>query len=120
MKFKKPIFLSIMFCLVAIFFISCINASKETVINQIKTGNYQQALEDIHGLSVTERTQVQKVAIDKVPQIVKQAEDKEISYSQAVYELNFIEKIVPKNEEGKINEAIDYIKGLDQKNNMSK
>lgn len=120
MKIKKQIILSFIFCFLAIFFISCINASKEEVINQIKTGNYQQALEDINGLSTTERIQVQTVAVDKIPQVVKQAEDKQITYSQAVDELNFIKRIVPKSEEGKINEAIEHVKGLDYQNNMSK
>ena len=118
MKSRKSLVLSIMFCFLAIFFISCINATKEEVINQVKSGNYQQALEDINGLNTTERGQVQAVAVEKISYVVQQAENKVITYSQAVDELNFIKRIVPKNQEPKVDQAIEYIKGLDQQKNM--
>ncbi|WP_297521679.1 hypothetical protein [uncultured Clostridium sp.] len=118
MRNKKKLVLSIVTCLFAIFFISCINATKEEVINDVKAGNYQQVLEDIHGLNTTERVQVQRVAVEKISYIVQEAENNKITYSQAVDELNFVKKIVPKNDENKVNKAIEYIKGLDQQKNV--
>ncbi|MGL4762979.1 MAG: hypothetical protein ACRCWG_16275 [Sarcina sp.] len=120
MSNKKKLVLSVMFCFLAVFFISCINATKQEVINQVKSGNYQQALEDINGLNTSERAQVQAVAVEKISFVVQQAENKVTTYSQAVDELNFIKRIVPKNEEGKVDQAINYIKALDEQKNMSK
>ncbi|MGL4654342.1 MAG: hypothetical protein ACRCWM_00425 [Sarcina sp.] len=119
MKFKKRIMLSFLFCFLTLFFVSCMNASKEEVINQIKAGNYQQVLEDIHGLSTTERAQVQAVAVDKIPIVVQSVKDKKITPSQGVDELNFIKRIVPKSEEGKINTAIEEVKALDSITNVT-
>lgn len=118
MKFNKKIILGVMCCFLAIFFISCADISKDEVIHQINLGNYQQALDDMQGLSANERVEVQNVAVNKIPYIVKMVDDKKLTNSQAVDELNFIKRIIPKNEEYKADKAIDYIKGLDYQNNM--
>ena len=113
MSSKKKLILSLMACMLAIFLVSCINASKEEVLNQIQAGNYQQALEDIHGLNTYEREEVQKAAVAKVDEIVQAAKNKAITYSQAIDDLNFIDRIVPKNQQQKVIDAIEYIKGLE-------
>ena len=118
MRFNKKVILGFVFCFLALFFISCINKTKDEVIKQINLGNYEQALEDMQGLSTNERIQVQKVATDKIQEVIKMNENKELTNSQAVDELNFIKRIIPKNEEYKANQAIEYIKGLEKQNSM--
>ena len=118
MKYNKKVILGLIVCFFCIFFISCIDATKEETINQINLGNYQQALDDMQGLSMNERIEVQKVAVDKIPEVVKMAENKHLTNAQAVDELNFIKRIIPKNQEYKADKAIEYIKGLDYKNSM--
>ena len=116
MSSKRKLILSLMACMLAVFFVSCINASKEQVLNQIQAGNYQQALEDIHGLNTYEREEVQKAALAKVDDIVQAAKNKVITYSQAVDDLNFIDRIIPKNQQQKVIDAIEYIKSLEISN----
>ena len=118
MKFNKKILLGFVCCILAIIFVSCINSSKEEVIQEINSGNYQQTLEDMAGLSTNERVEAQNVAVSKIPEVVKRTEEKKITSAQAVDELNFIKKIIPKNQEVKADKAIEYIKQLDYQNSM--
>lgn len=117
---KKKLILSLIFCIISVFLISCTNASKQEVLGQIEKGNYQQALEDMNNLNSFEREQVQNKALSKIQYIVQSVEDKTISYSEGVDELNFIKRIVPKKYEASVNKAIEQVKTLEQENNKNK
>ncbi|MGL5634166.1 MAG: hypothetical protein ACRDDL_03750 [Sarcina sp.] len=118
MKHNKIIF-SIMVLLFSVFFIACIHTSKEEIINEINTGNYKQALEDIHGLNVNEQQEVEQFALSKVGVIVDAVKNNKMTYSQAIEELKFIEQIVPNTSEDEVDKAIQEVKNMENKANRT-
>lgn len=110
---QKNIIFSIIILLFSVLLIGCINPSREEVINEINTGNYKQALEDIHGLTVKEQQEVQQVALNKVTTIVNDVKNGKTTYSQAIEELKFIEQIVPNTSEDQVDKAIQEVKNLE-------
>lgn len=117
MKNKKNLILSVFICFMAIILVSCTAASKNEIMMQIDNGNYQQALEDMNNLNSFEREEVQNKALAKVTSIVNGVKNGSISYSDAVDQLDFIKKIVPKMYENKVTKAINEVK-LEEQNKM--
>ncbi|MGL4990133.1 MAG: hypothetical protein ACRC57_03045 [Sarcina sp.] len=99
---------------IGIFLISCTNINKEKVLNDIDSGNYQQAIEDMSDLSVFDKEQIQNKALAKVSDIVNQVKDGKLSYSDAVNQLNFIKRIVPKKYESSIDNAISEVEQIEK------
>ncbi|MGL4742486.1 MAG: hypothetical protein ACRC41_17125 [Sarcina sp.] len=110
---QRNIIFSTIILLFSIFLIGCINASREQVMNEINTGNYKQALEDINGLTVKEQQEVEQFALGKVGGIVDAVKNNQMTYSQAIEELKFIEQIVPKTSENEVDKAIQEVKNLE-------
>ncbi|WP_066874653.1 hypothetical protein [Clostridium mediterraneense] len=109
---SKIIGFIICLCL-SISFISCMQVKKEDVMNELDRGEYSKVLNDMNGLSVQERKQVQDSAINKISDITQGVKSGKIMYSDAIQDLNDLRKIVPQQDESKVTDAIQYVRSLE-------
>ena len=114
---SKIIGIIICLCL-SISFISCMQVKKEQVMNELDRGEYSKVLNDMNGLNVQERKQVQDNAVNKISEITQGVRSGKIMYSDAIQNLNDLRKIVPQQEEYKVTDAIQYVMSLENQSQV--